>query len=63
MKVELTDAQREALERFKSVHGRNWKSRLVALWVNGRDDRGADGALLRQVRNTIGLDGLAKLKI
>jgi hypothetical protein len=35
----------------------------VALWINGRDDRAEDGALLRQVRNTLGVDGLAKVKI
>ena len=63
METELTATQREALVRFKSKQGRYWKSCLVALWVNGRDDRAEDGALLRQVRNTLGVDGLAKVKI
>ena len=44
MKTELTATQREALERFKTKQGRYWKSRLVALWINGRDDRAEDGA-------------------
>lgn len=60
---QITTEQCQALSRFKSKQGRQWKSRLIALWVTGRDDRGEDGALLRQVRNSLGLDGLARLKI
>jgi hypothetical protein len=60
---QITTEQSQALSRFKSKQGRQWKSRLIALWVTGRDDRGEDGALLRQVRNSLGLDGLARLKI
>lgn len=60
---ELTQEQREALARFKEKKGSYWKSRLVELWISGRDDRAPDGAVLRQVRNTLGLDGLARVKI
>lgn len=63
MKTELTTDQREALVRFKGKQGRYWKSRLVALWINGRDERAEDSALLRQVRNSLGVDGLSKVKI
>ncbi len=63
MNEDLTQEQRAALERFKEKKGRYWKSKLVELWVSGRDDLVQDGALLRQVRNTLGLDGLANLSI
>ncbi|MBA4289099.1 hypothetical protein SAMN05216370_0041 [Pseudomonas peli] len=63
MGEELTQEQREALARFKDRQGRYWKSRLIALWAAGRDDQAPDGALLRQVRNSLGLDGLARVKI
>ncbi|KPB82037.1 hypothetical protein [Pseudomonas syringae group genomosp. 3] len=63
MTSQITQDQNEALTRFKAKQGRQWKSRLIALWVNGRDERSPDGALLRQVRNSLGVDGLARLKI
>ena len=63
MASEFTSEQSAALSRFKAKQGRQWKSRLIALWVSGRDDRAEDGALLRQVRNSLGVDGLARLKI
>lgn len=59
----ITVEQREALARFKSSQGRHWKSKLVALWINGKDELANDSALLRQVRNTLGVDGLARVKI
>lgn len=63
MASHITTEQSAALSRFKAKQGRQWKSRLIALWVDGRDDRAEDGALLRQVRNSLGVDGLARLKI
>lgn len=63
MSPDVTAQQREALERFKERHGRTWKSKLVAAWANGSDDRGPDGAHFRSLRNTIGLDGLYSLNI
>lgn len=60
---ERTPEQTAALSRFKAKHGRLWKSRLIALWITGRDERIEDGAILRQVRNSLGIDGLASLKI
>ncbi|MDF4211168.1 hypothetical protein P2W50_31440 [Pseudomonas protegens] len=63
MNTDITADQRAALARFKASHGRDWKSKLVALWINGKDELATDSALLRQVRNTLGVDGLAKVKI
>ncbi|MDX9668612.1 hypothetical protein QMK50_27075 [Pseudomonas sp. P5_152] len=63
METELTATQREALVRFKSKKGRCWKSCLMTMWSRGQDDRAEDGALLRQVRNSLGVGGLAKVKI
>lgn len=63
MTGQITIEQREALTRFKSTQGRQWKSRLVELWIRGKDERAQDGAVLRQIRNTLGIDGLAKVKI
>jgi len=60
---EISEQQREALERLKSRHGRKWKSELVAAWMNGRDADGQDGGHLRSLRNNLGIDGLYKLKI
>lgn len=59
----LSPEQRQALERFASRHGRTWKSKLRSLWTSGKDDRGPDGGLLRQVRNTVGPVGLSGIRL
>jgi hypothetical protein len=51
-KPELTPEQAKALNRFAEAHGRNWKSQLRTMWMNGRDALQPDGAYLRQVRNS-----------
>lgn len=53
-KDKLTEDQEAALQRFADRCGRPWKSVLVGMWANGTDSEGADGALLRQVRNQFG---------
>lgn len=50
-KNQITPEQARALSRFADAHGRNWKSKLRAMWMNGRDALQPDGAYLRQVRN------------
>ncbi|KKN96135.1 hypothetical protein LCGC14_0170640 [marine sediment metagenome] len=59
----LTQEQVDALTRFKAAKGRTWKNRLIELWSSGQDASSQDGALLRQIRNTLGPSGLAKLKL
>jgi hypothetical protein len=39
------------LTAFKAQHGRSWRMKLWDLWLSGRDDRRADGSVLRSVRN------------
>lgn len=63
MQIELTQAQREALQRFSAKYGRNWKAQLIELWASGKDDARPDGALLRQLRNVLGPDGLMALAL
>lgn len=47
----LTAEQQQALNRFAVKHGRTWRAKLRALWNTGKDERVADGAYLRQIRN------------
>lgn len=63
MTESITQEQQEALQRFSDQHGRHWKSQLVALWAKGKDDSHQDGALLRQLRNTLGPTGLHRLRL
>jgi hypothetical protein len=49
--VELTPEQSAALNRVAAQYGRNWKSKLRLMWMNGRDALRPDGGYLRQVRN------------
>lgn len=51
-KTPLTPEQTKALNRFAQTYGRTWKSRLRAMWFNGRDALQPDGAYLRQIRNS-----------
>jgi len=48
-RVRLGDEMWEALMEFKREHGRNWKTKLRTLWVQGKDE-----GVLRQVRNAYG---------
>lgn len=57
-KKQPTAGQLEALKRFAVRHGRTWKSKLVNVWLSGRDESIPDAALLRQVRNQLGLQWL-----
>lgn len=52
--VDLTEDQKSALQKFANKHGRIWKMRLSGFWSSGTDAQQQDGALLRQVRNTLG---------
>lgn len=56
---EPSTSQLQALERFATKHGREWKAVLSAAWTSGRDESMPDGALLRQVRNQLGPEWLA----
>jgi hypothetical protein len=47
----LTPEQKATLDKFAAEYGRNWKSKLREMWMNGRDAMREDGCYLRQVRN------------
>lgn len=49
-----TREQVDALRAFAGRRGRNWKSKLLSMWFNGRDASEPNGHLLRQVRNQLG---------
>ena len=51
---DLSEAQRVRLIQFKNEAGRAWKSKLIALWHLGHDDRLRGGCWLRQIRNDLG---------
>lgn len=49
-----TAEQIAALVSFAARHGRTWKSKLSAMWLNGRDSYEPEGSVLRSVRNGLG---------
>ena len=54
----MTNELKEAIISFADNHGKQWKSKLLALWQKGEDT-----GSLRLVRNIIGPSRLHKLKI
>ncbi|WP_333906526.1 hypothetical protein [Delftia acidovorans] len=61
--LEPTSAQVDALRGFAQRHGRYWKSKLKALWIDGKEERHPDAYLLRQVRNEFGPKWLTRLSL
>ncbi len=59
----ITLEQDFALKSFARVHGRRWKSQLLAMWASGSDAIQPGGALLRQIRNNFGPRWLKKYRI
>ena len=59
--------QLEALRLFASANGRNWKSELNTLWMNGAYSNavlgGAYPAHLQQVRNQFGPSWLVRFSL
>jgi hypothetical protein len=59
--------QIEALRLFASANGRNWKSELSNLWMNGAYNYavlgGADPGCLQQVRNEFGPSWLVRFSL
>lgn len=51
---DLTPEQRETLEKYATVHGKDWKEQLMSDWMNGRDAHFQNGHNLRQIRNNFG---------
>jgi len=60
-KIELTPEQVEALDAFRKLHGRNWKSELNICWMRagypGMENEN-HGAILQGLRNTHCWDGV-----
>ena len=59
--------QIEALKKWASVHGRNWKSALREAWMTGDykgiEPYGNTAAYLQQVRNTFGTSWLVNFRL
>jgi hypothetical protein len=58
-----TDEELLALVEFRRRSGRRWKSKLLDLYLFGKDDREPNGAALRWIRNRQGpsrVDALRK---
>lgn len=59
--------QIQALKQFAAANGRNWKSELNNLWMNGAYRYavmgGADAGLLQQVRNEFGPSWLVRFSL
>lgn len=49
-----TDDELRTLIRFRARTGRRWKSRLLDLYMCGRDDSQPEGSGLRRIRNRHG---------
>jgi len=64
-KSTLTDEQRVALRAYSEKNGKAWKEKLAVAWTTG-SYKGLDNnqsALLQQVRNQLGPEWLANMKI
>ena len=58
-----TDEELFVLVEFRRRNGHRWKSKLLDLYLFGKDDREPNGAALRHIRNRQGpsrVDGLRK---
>lgn len=49
-----TDDELRSLIKFRKRYGRRWKSKLLDLYLFGKDDSEPDGAGLRHIRNRQG---------
>ena len=57
-----TDEEFRTLIGFRKRYGRRWKSKLLDLYLFGKDDREPDGARLRWIRNRQGPSRVDALK-
>ena len=57
-----TDDELRTLIGFRKRYGRRWKSKLLDLYLFGKDDREPDGARLRWIRNHQGPSRVHALK-
>jgi hypothetical protein len=58
-----TDEELRTLVEFRRRNGRRWKSKLLDLYLFGKDDSEPNGASLRHIRNRQGpsrVDALSK---
>ena len=61
-----TDEELIALVEFRRRNGHRWKSKLLDLYLFGKDDREPNGAALRHIRNRQGpsrVDALRKVTL
>lgn len=57
-----TDGELATLIRFRARVGRRWKSKLLDLYLSGRDDSEPEGPGLRHIRNRQGPSRIHALK-
>ena len=57
-----TDDELRTLIRFRRRVGRRWKSKLLDLYLFGRDDYEPEGSSLRRIRNRQGPSRVHQLK-
>lgn len=57
-----TDDELRTLIGFRKRYGRRWKSKLLDLYLFGKDDSEPDGARLRWIRNRQGPSRVHALK-
>ena len=57
-----TDDELRTLIAFRKRYGRRWKSKLLDLYLFGKDDSEPDGAGLRRIRNRQGPSRVHALK-
>lgn len=57
-----TDDELRSLINFRKRYGRRWKSKLLDLYLFGKDDSEPDGAGLRHIRNRQGPSRVHALK-
>lgn len=59
---EWTDDELGTLIRFRRRVGRRWKSKLLDLYLSGKDDDEPEGPALRRIRNRQGPSRVHALK-
>jgi hypothetical protein len=57
-----TDDELRTLIRFRARLGRRWKTKLLDLYLSGRDDSEPEGSGLRHIRNRHGPSRVRALK-
>ena len=63
--MNITNEQKKAIDRAKELFGQEWKNEIAKAWRTGVYKWGLNSseiAALQRLRNTIGHNGLKKIK-